>query len=141
MTPPKQKRFSGYSCISARVTGAQSTDVSEIGERDCASNFGAGGWEGKNDRLLVWDAIKFLDFNHISEAPQVLFHGRKSPPKGLGVEFSACYQGRFYSLLLTKSLKFIHEFHPELIDQIGFRYVSLHSNKPPTEENHSRMNG
>ncbi|MDW6094253.1 hypothetical protein SBX64_17070 [Vibrio rhizosphaerae] len=141
MTPPKQKRFSGYSCISARVTGAQSTDVSEIGERDCASNFGAGGWEYKIATL------RFGTLSHSSvslaspTAPQVLFQGRKSTPKGLGVEFSACYQGRFYSLLLTKSLKFIHEFHPELIDQIGFRYVSLHSNKPPTEENHSRMNG
>ncbi|SJN59406.1 hypothetical protein VR7878_03406 [Vibrio ruber DSM 16370] len=62
-----------------------------------ASNLGAGGWEGKNDRLLVWDAIKFLDFNHISEAPQVLFQGRKSTPKGLGGEFSAPNQGRIDS--------------------------------------------
>ncbi|WP_261888168.1 hypothetical protein [Vibrio rhizosphaerae] len=30
-------------------------------------------------------------------APQVLFHGRKSTPKGLGVEFSASNQGRIDS--------------------------------------------
>ncbi|ASA54633.1 hypothetical protein BSQ33_02040 [Vibrio gazogenes] len=39
----KQKRSSGYSCILARVTGAQNTDASEIEERNCASKFGAGG--------------------------------------------------------------------------------------------------
>ncbi|QMV14905.1 hypothetical protein Vspart_02181 [Vibrio spartinae] len=39
-TSAKQKRFSGYSCISARVTGAQSTDASEIRKPDCASNLG-----------------------------------------------------------------------------------------------------
>ncbi|WP_182288728.1 hypothetical protein [Vibrio spartinae] len=42
----KQKRFSGYSCILARVTGAQSTNASEIAEHNCASKFGARGWEG-----------------------------------------------------------------------------------------------
>ncbi|WP_074372035.1 hypothetical protein [Vibrio spartinae] len=41
----KQKRFSGYSCISARVTGAQDTNASETEKRDCASKFGTGGWE------------------------------------------------------------------------------------------------
>ncbi|USP12770.1 hypothetical protein [Vibrio gazogenes] len=40
----KQKRSSGYSCILARVTGAQNTDVSETEKRDCASNFRAEGW-------------------------------------------------------------------------------------------------
>ncbi|USP15817.1 hypothetical protein [Vibrio gazogenes] len=39
----KQKRSSGYSCISARVTGAQDTNASEIEKQDCASKFGAGG--------------------------------------------------------------------------------------------------
>ncbi|WNJ97200.1 hypothetical protein RND59_18520 [Vibrio ruber] len=39
----KQKRSSGYSCIMARVTGAQSTNAPEITDADCASNFGAGG--------------------------------------------------------------------------------------------------
>ncbi|WP_038180294.1 hypothetical protein [Vibrio rhizosphaerae] len=39
----KQKRFSGYSCILARVTGALSTDAPEITDADCASNFDAGG--------------------------------------------------------------------------------------------------
>ncbi len=53
-------------------------------------------------------------------APQILFHGRKSIPKCLWFKFSAHNQGRFYSLLLTKSLKFIHEFYPENIDQVGF---------------------
>ncbi|WP_182288955.1 hypothetical protein [Vibrio spartinae] len=43
----KQKRSSGYSCILARVTGAQNTAVSEIEEPDCASNLGAGGWDIK----------------------------------------------------------------------------------------------
>ncbi|WP_074371396.1 hypothetical protein [Vibrio spartinae] len=55
----KQKRFSGDSCILARVTGAQNTDTSEIEERNCASNCNAGGWKskrmmlslGRNDRL------------------------------------------------------------------------------------------
>ncbi|WP_261888169.1 hypothetical protein [Vibrio rhizosphaerae] len=63
-------------------------------------------------------------------APQVLFHGRKSTPKGL-VKFSALNQGRFYSLLLTKSLKFIPEFYPESIDQVGF-LKRFH----PTQINH-----
>ncbi|WNJ95369.1 hypothetical protein RND59_14765 [Vibrio ruber] len=39
----QQKRFSGYACISARVTGALGTDASEIEERNCASNLGAKG--------------------------------------------------------------------------------------------------
>ncbi|WP_077337495.1 hypothetical protein [Vibrio ruber] len=34
----KQKRSSGYSGISARVTGAQNTDASETEKRNCASN-------------------------------------------------------------------------------------------------------
>ncbi|WNJ97409.1 hypothetical protein RND59_19610 [Vibrio ruber] len=34
----KQKRSSGYSCILARVTGAQSTDVSEIEEQNVRHN-------------------------------------------------------------------------------------------------------
>ncbi|KUI97202.1 hypothetical protein VRK_36540 [Vibrio sp. MEBiC08052] len=72
----------------ARVTGAQDTNASEIGERDCASNFGADGWEYKTCNVAVWDAIKFLDFNHISEAPQVHFQGRKSTPKGVRHLFS-----------------------------------------------------
>ncbi|WP_139302150.1 hypothetical protein [Vibrio spartinae] len=37
-TSAKQKRFSGYSCILARVTGAQSTNIPETAERNCASN-------------------------------------------------------------------------------------------------------
>ncbi|WP_182288912.1 hypothetical protein [Vibrio spartinae] len=41
----KQKRFSGDSCIPARVTGAQDTNASETEKRDCASKFGAGGWK------------------------------------------------------------------------------------------------
>ncbi|WP_074374945.1 hypothetical protein [Vibrio spartinae] len=40
----KQKRFSGDSCILARVTGAQNTNASEIEKQDCASKFGANGW-------------------------------------------------------------------------------------------------
>ncbi|WP_074373293.1 hypothetical protein [Vibrio spartinae] len=40
----KQKRSSGYSCILARVTGAQDTNAAEIGKRNCASKFGANGW-------------------------------------------------------------------------------------------------
>ncbi|WP_182289014.1 hypothetical protein [Vibrio spartinae] len=42
----KQKRFSGNSCILARVTGAQNANASETAERNCVSQFGAGGWEG-----------------------------------------------------------------------------------------------
>ncbi|USP16228.1 hypothetical protein [Vibrio gazogenes] len=45
ITSAKQKRSSGYSCILARVTGAQSTNASEIEELNCASYFRAGGWE------------------------------------------------------------------------------------------------
>ncbi|USP14692.1 hypothetical protein [Vibrio gazogenes] len=43
----KQTRFSGHSCILARVTGAQSTAAAEIKKHHCASYFGAGGWKGK----------------------------------------------------------------------------------------------
>ncbi|KUI98162.1 hypothetical protein VRK_28630 [Vibrio sp. MEBiC08052] len=81
---------------------------------------GAGGWEYKIVTLRFGTQSLSSISSTSPTAPQVLFHGRKSTPKGLGVEFSAPNQGRFYSLLLTKSLKFFHEFYPEIIDQLSF---------------------
>ncbi|WNJ97621.1 hypothetical protein RND59_15925 [Vibrio ruber] len=68
----KQKRFSGSSFISARVTGALSTDVSETGETSCASNCNADGWKSKR-MMLVWDAMTFFDFISILERAPVTF--------------------------------------------------------------------
>ncbi|MDW6092724.1 hypothetical protein SBX64_09220 [Vibrio rhizosphaerae] len=49
----KQKRFSGYSGISARVTDAQSINASEIDEHNCASNGNADGWKSKRVMLSL----------------------------------------------------------------------------------------
>ncbi|USP16243.1 hypothetical protein [Vibrio gazogenes] len=49
----KQKRSSGYSCILARVTGAQSVHASETGETSCASNCNADGWKSKRMMLSL----------------------------------------------------------------------------------------
>ncbi|SJN59404.1 hypothetical protein VR7878_03405 [Vibrio ruber DSM 16370] len=45
-------------------------------------------------------------------APQVLFHGRKSTPKGLGVEFRAPNQGRIDSHPAQAILKNRPDFSP-----------------------------
>ncbi len=47
-----------------------------------------------------------------STAPQVLFHGRKSTPKGLGFEFSAPNQGRIDSHPAQAILKNRPDFSP-----------------------------
>ncbi|SJN59314.1 hypothetical protein VR7878_03353 [Vibrio ruber DSM 16370] len=86
-----------------------------------------------NGGSVVWDAMTSPISLPPPPAPQILFQGRKSTPKGLKFKFSALNQGHFYSLLLTKSLKFIHEFYPEIIDQFGFIDSMFH----PTRINHS----
>ncbi|WP_231735740.1 hypothetical protein, partial [Vibrio sp. MEBiC08052] len=88
---------------------------------------------GRNGGSVVWDAITSPISLPSPNAPQILFQGRKSTPKGLKFKFSAHNQGRFYSLLLTKSLKFIHEFYPEIIDQLSFvdlMFLSTQINHP-----------
>ncbi|KUI99607.1 hypothetical protein [Vibrio sp. MEBiC08052] len=93
-------------------------------------------FRGRNGGSVVWDAITFPISLPSPPAPQVLFHSRKSTPKCLGFEFSAHNQGRFYSLLLTKSLKFIPEFYPEIIDQLSFalKKISPNSNNHPPKK-------
>ncbi|SIO96064.1 hypothetical protein VSP9026_03822 [Vibrio spartinae] len=75
----KRLKFSGYSCILASVTGAQSTDVAEIEKRSCASNCNADGWKSKRGMLSLGRNDFLRSHCHLRKRPRYFFTAEKVP--------------------------------------------------------------